>query len=298
MPITINGTTGVTSPGGDTQAADTTINGVRVGRGAGAGSTNTVVGSSALNANTTGAEAAILGFQAGINNTTGSGNVYIGAYSGFTGTTAARNTAVGQAAGYSLTTGSGNTFVGTAGSSNLYGAGWRVTTGNNNTVVGAYSGNQGGLDIRTSSNQIVLSDGDGTPRLHFDSSGNLNMTTTVTSNQAGVYTTNNVFGIGANTNVRVQVNISNYGFTKFRIYGLRTNAGNSVVWWEGILNNNNNQSFTNTMTQQTSGGNISFTLSSPSAGVWNFDFNNAGSGGTGWYDKQDYGSGSVTVTTY
>jgi hypothetical protein len=39
-----------------------------------------------------------------------------------------------------------------------------MTTGSKNTVLGAYSGNQGGLDIRTSSNNIVLSDGDGNIR--------------------------------------------------------------------------------------------------------------------------------------
>jgi hypothetical protein len=44
-----------------------------------------------------------------------------------------------------------------------------VTTGSNNTILGAYNGNQGGLDIRTSSNNIVLSDGDGNPRLYIDS---------------------------------------------------------------------------------------------------------------------------------
>jgi hypothetical protein len=47
-----------------------------------------------------------------------------------------------------------------------------MTTGNNNTILGRYNGNQGGLDIRTASNNIVLSDGDGNPRGIFDSSGN------------------------------------------------------------------------------------------------------------------------------
>jgi hypothetical protein len=48
-----------------------------------------------------------------------------------------------------------------------------MTTGSNNTILGRYNGNQGGLDIRTSNNNIVLSDGDGNPRLHIDGSGNL-----------------------------------------------------------------------------------------------------------------------------
>jgi hypothetical protein len=35
MTLILNGTTGITSPGGDTQTADTTVNGVTVGQGAG-----------------------------------------------------------------------------------------------------------------------------------------------------------------------------------------------------------------------------------------------------------------------
>jgi hypothetical protein len=53
-----------------------------------------------------------------------------------------------------------------------------MTTGSKNTILGAYSGNQGGLDIRTASNYIVLSDGDGNPRGVFDGSGNLLVGTT------------------------------------------------------------------------------------------------------------------------
>jgi hypothetical protein len=50
-----------------------------------------------------------------------------------------------------------------------------MTTGSKNTIIGKYSGNQGGLDIRTSSNNIVLSDGDGNPRVHVNSSGHMSL---------------------------------------------------------------------------------------------------------------------------
>ena len=46
-----------------------------------------------------------------------------------------------------------------------------MTTGSKNTILGSYNGNQGGLDIRTSSNNIVLSDGDGNPRGFYASVG-------------------------------------------------------------------------------------------------------------------------------
>jgi hypothetical protein len=46
-----------------------------------------------------------------------------------------------------------------------------MTTGGKNTVIGNFSGNQGGLDIRTANNHIVLSDGDGNPRMWMDGDG-------------------------------------------------------------------------------------------------------------------------------
>jgi hypothetical protein len=50
-------------------------------------------------------------------------------------------------------------------------AGNAVTTGTTNTIVGAYNGNQGGLDIRTLSGYVVMSDGGGTPRFYSDTNG-------------------------------------------------------------------------------------------------------------------------------
>jgi hypothetical protein len=91
-------------------------------------------------------------------------------YSLSTGTVA-WNTVVGTTAGYSVTTGVGNTLIG-GNSTRQSGAGYYITTGSNNTVLGGYDGNQGGLDIRTLSNRIVLSDGDGNPRGYFDDNGN------------------------------------------------------------------------------------------------------------------------------
>jgi hypothetical protein len=72
-----------------------------------------------------------------------------------------------------------------------------MTTVSKNTILGVYSGNQGGLDIRTASNYIVLSDGDGNPRGVFDGSGNLLVGTTSsggwqTSAPRGVFQSGNV----------------------------------------------------------------------------------------------------------
>ena len=49
-----------------------------------------------------------------------------------------------------------------------------MTTGSKNTILGRYSGNADGLDIRTSSNNVVLSDGDGNVKFHFASDDDAN----------------------------------------------------------------------------------------------------------------------------
>ena len=170
---------------GGSVSADITVNGLTVGRGAGAVSTNTAVGASALAANTSGASntslgyqalysnttasnSTAVGYQAGYTNATGSANSFFGYQAGYTSavsSTTAGNTCIGAVTGYGLTTGTYNTFVGFGASVGGVGAGYYVTTGSKNTIIGGYNGNQGGLDIRTASNYIVLSDGDGNPRV-------------------------------------------------------------------------------------------------------------------------------------
>jgi len=133
------------------------------------GTGNVGVGKQALNSNTASYNTA-LGYQAGYSNTTGAGNVFVGRLAGYSSnaTGNVRNTFVGYLSGYT-NTGTANTFIG-AGSNG--GSGESVTTGSKNTIIGGYNGNQGGLDIRELDNNIVLSDGDGNPRLYIDSSGN------------------------------------------------------------------------------------------------------------------------------
>ena len=259
--------------------ADISVNGITVGKGAGAVATNTAVGASALEANTTGTGAVAVGYEAlklnttasnntavgyqagysntegaeltaigrkaalsnttgnyntalGLNslftNTTGSSNTALGVQSLNSNTTASNNTAVGYRAGYSGTTGAngayfgylagnanqttnGNTMLGAysgryaTGGLNTFvgqGSGENITTGVSNTILGRYNGNQNGLDIRTSSNNIVLSDGDGNPRGIFDGSGSLLIGKTAASianagveirqNDAPIFTQNGV----------------------------------------------------------------------------------------------------------
>jgi len=144
-----------------TFAQDTLIQGVTVGRGAGAVATNTAIGSDSLRINSGGANNSSFGYQAGYSNIAGQNLVAIGYQAGYT-SNANNNTFVGYYAGQG-TTGTLNTFVG------VNGVGYLVVAGTKNTIVGGFSGNQGGLNISGSSNYIVLSDGDGNPLISTNS---------------------------------------------------------------------------------------------------------------------------------
>ena len=203
---------------------------------------NVAIGRSALTSDTLGSRSVAVGYQAlafqnftsatetyntavghlaGNQVTTGTKNTLIGGLAGDAITTASFNTAVGHSAGGSLTTGLYNTFIGCgtiAGTGN-FGSGALVTTGSKNTILGGYNGNQNGLDIRTSNNNIVLSDGDGNPRVRVDSSGRVLVGTTNIANLASAtpnVVTDESFGINNGTNIaaigvdRINFNVANY----------------------------------------------------------------------------------------
>jgi trimeric autotransporter adhesin len=151
------------------------------------GSYNTGLGNGALQSNTTASDNTAVGYQALYNNVTGTGltavgkgaalastgnyNTIVGWRSGEAITSGAGNTIVGALAG-SLSTGSKNTFIGGPVIGVTNGCASAMTTGSSNTIIGNYNGNQGGLDIRTSSNNIVLSDGDANVRIGYSSNTN------------------------------------------------------------------------------------------------------------------------------
>jgi hypothetical protein len=170
MAVTINGTTGITTPDLDS-TADITANSVPFGKGAGSISTNIAIGGSSLAANISGGNNLACGVNALDSNTTGNDNIAFGNSAGQAVVTASGNVFIGSNAG-AFTTGAENTFIGSGVTGVDGGAGFYVTTGAKNTILGKFDGNQGGLDIRTASNNIVLSDGDGNPRVHWDSNGN------------------------------------------------------------------------------------------------------------------------------
>jgi hypothetical protein len=119
------------------------------------GSFNSAFGADALRNNTASNNTAV-GYRALYTNTTGSGLTAVGGFAGNSHESGANSTYVGYTAGIQTSTGASNTFLGAE-------AGYYVSSGSKNTIVGRFDGNLGGLDIRTASNYVVLSDGDGNP---------------------------------------------------------------------------------------------------------------------------------------
>jgi hypothetical protein len=108
------------------------VNGITVGRGAGAVSTNTAVGANALVSNTSGSTNTSIGQGSLSSNTTGAANTGVGQSALNANTTGVNNTAVGNRTLLSNTTGVQNTAVGVNAASAL-------TTGNNNVAIGGVS---------------------------------------------------------------------------------------------------------------------------------------------------------------
>jgi hypothetical protein len=172
------------------------------------GSDNVGLGYQAMYLNTTGSYNVALGYAAMAQSITGSNNTAIGPSTLLFNGAGINNTAVGGGALYAytkgvnplLTTGDYNSALGVnalyanAGDYNIglgYQAGKEITTGSYNVVVGSYDGNSGGLDIRTSNNNIVLSDGQGNIRMRIAQSGGVSIGNTTDPGAANL----NVSGV-------------------------------------------------------------------------------------------------------
>ena len=168
-------------------SADALIHSVKVGRGAGAVTSNTVVGAYALATNTTGSSNTAIGNWALNKNLTAQGNTAVGKDAAYNTSTGNLNTAVGSAALYSNVSGSNITAIGngalrnTTSSNNTglgYQAGYNNTTGSGNV----YVGNRAGHTATGNSNVIVNGTGSTTANSGSgnvfigNSTGNLNTT--------------------------------------------------------------------------------------------------------------------------
>jgi len=192
---------------------DASIYGVRVGRGAGAVATNTALGSSALNSNTSGSSNTALGQGALSSNTSGLQNTASGVSALFTNTTGSYNTASGQTALYSNTTGGLNAALGQAALS-------FNTTGSYNSAVGqsALLSNTSG-ELNAALGQAALYSNTAGSYNTASGASALQNSTTGTQNTANGYAAlfNNTTGI------------CNVGHGAQSLYNNTTGSGNTMI---------------------------------------------------------------------
>ncbi len=122
------------------------------------GDSNTAIGFEALEDVTNGDHNIGIGYRAGMNINTGSQNVVIGNNSLPAVTSADRNIAIGYGVMTGSATGSGNIVMG-------YDAGSNLTSGAMNVIFN-HSGHDGGIDVRSKHNAVIIADGNSRPAFH------------------------------------------------------------------------------------------------------------------------------------
>ncbi len=177
--VPYTGATGAVNLG----AYDLTVNGLRIGLGNGARSSNTVLGNNALIANTTGTSNTALGTGASAKITEGYGNTSSGYISLSNLTTGNNNTALGYSSLTTVTTGGNNTAIGyladiagtnvsnatAIGNSALASASNTIQLGNNNITIVNTAGK-----LQTGAVTYPNTDGTNGQLLATDGAGNIN----------------------------------------------------------------------------------------------------------------------------
>jgi len=271
--------TNVSIAGTLTTSLDASIYGITVGRGAGAVSTNTAVGGSALAGNTSGLEQVAVGYDALFTNQTGSYNTAVGLgalklnVSGSNNTavgyltllqnTASNNTAVGYQAGYSNQTGIDLVAVGYQAANNVVSGSGNVaigaealqgvTTGTDNVAIGRFA-----MEAKSTSSSFNVSIG------------------YASQVAAGIATSNTSVGYSS---LRLnQTGSNNVAIGSNSLYNNTTASSNTVVGHEAGYSN------------QTGAGNF--------FGGYQAGFASVGTTGIGYNTALGYLSGTALTTGY
>ena len=223
------------------------------------GSQNVAIGRESLYNNQVSQNVAV-GHHASYNNTGGIQNVAVGESSAYQNQSGSNNTSLGRAAGYnnsasnnvfvgwysgfSADTGSYNTFVGNN-------SGNAMGSSSKNTIVGRFNGNSNSVDIRDDQimqeGNIVLSDGDGVPKLFIGASQQGSYSYPLARFQGGVAVGQGGAGINQqggvistssdnDTNSRLRINVTEGAsanhwaplYVKITFVGCATNGSNQI----------------------------------------------------------------------
>ena len=254
------------------------------------GQENTTIGYFGLQDLTTGNKNVSVGTYSLQNTTTGSNNVGIGVSALSANTTNQDNVAIGYNSGSqlsgnaSLNESKGNLFLGHL-------SGSQMTTGSQNVIIGSFTGTTGEVptpvyNIITSSNNIVLSDGDGNVRQSFDSNGAATFSTganrTLIIGKDSVDTGYNVVSLNGTTTKGSYSGIAGGGTSDNNLY---LNSANNVVVQTGsgfspsLTISSNGET---TISTTASNAQTALTLSTASSAA-SLNFSNTGTSPSNWY---------------
>jgi len=159
------------------------------------GVSNVAVGVDALKTNTSGAYNTAMGYQALSSGTTALYSNSAVGYQALQSCTGEQNTALGYQALKAHTSNSNSTGIGwsalvaSSGTRNTglgYSSGSAITSGSQNVIIGSNTGNADGLDIRTASNYVVVSDGDGNRQITMKEGHTLALDSAVPNSGTGI----------------------------------------------------------------------------------------------------------------
>jgi len=198
------------------------------------GTSNIAIGFKALSAITTASNNIAVGRNAMSNKTAGSNNTVIG-YNALTSGTGSNNSVLGSGA-LGVSTGENNTAVGfealhqSTGNGNIgigYSSGRSLVTGNYNVIIG----NSLASSIDGTSNNIIISDGEGNIRIQSNSDGTVTIPATVssTSTITGALVVGGGVGIAGDVYVGGTVNVSNVFTTSSTISITNSTSSNSTA---------------------------------------------------------------------
>jgi hypothetical protein len=305
--VPYNGATGAVNLG----AYDLTVNGMTIGLGLGAKSTNTAIGYQTLQANTTGLINTAIGYQALQNNTTGWLNTALGKEALNGNTTGGLNTAIGAEAFRNNTTGSSNIAIGyqalqtnTTGANNIsIGSGSNVASNNLNNaiVIGTNAtvdasntiqlGNSNITNVKTSgtvtAGAVTYPNTDGTANQILTTNGSgvlswTNQTTTVTASNitgntlASNVTTSSLTGVGTITSGTwngATIALANGGTGATTAAAARTNLGLGTAATNATSDFQTPLSFTAPLTNTSNAVSIAAATSSTNGYLSSTDWN-------------------------
>jgi len=255
------GTTGTlqqVTTNGNTTTLGISVQGLTIGKGAGAIASNTAIGNLALNSNTTGSGVTAIGSSTLQNNTTGVNNIAIGNSSLFANTTGTNNIGLGGNTLIANTTASYNTALGSLSmSANTTGANNSAigyvslannTTGSTNTAIGSSA-----LQLNTTaSNNTAVGEG----ALQFNTTGAENTSIGASTLRANTtFSFNTALGSGALQNALASQNTA-IGYATLQV---STGSGNTAIGYQSQKTNttgtNNNSLGFNSLRLNTTGGN-------------------------------------------